>query len=941
MSILFTADIQAEWSNLDRCNGAWNEILTICKKEKLKYIVLLGDLKQAMNPVDIRVVKWWQYAIRKARKHKLIVLILLGNHDRVGAYSNADNWLSILKHAGGITFDRPGIYQAGEYTLAMLPYMGVSETRVEAKKLAKNIKGKNNILCFHQDITGARYNLQGSKSDAYLSSVDLKSSSYKFCIGGHIHLPQVISGEGHTKNVFYVGSPFCHDWGEVNQRKRYLIVDKGKIRNIYSNSYGYYDPSVSGFRESAPASWKYTKVRISVPCDASEDYGRRLEKARRRAEKKYKGAEIYVVPKFSESSGPRLEGLTSTDSDERKIKEYVRGSKGTDVGSELAVDYMLEKLSHFSGGLRTTSRVKFIRAIGQNFLSFKKVDLDLTRKGITLIQGVNEDRNGKSNGSGKTSLVQLLPVGFFGRTFKDQKANSWANRWRRRESAFAEVVTKTNDKVIKIVRGRRPTLLRMYVDGKDVSSGMKTTDKYDGSTQSQIEKVTGFTWQTLANAVYIDRQVADSFLSGTKKQRTDVLSRFQNLERFERALRLVREDIKQADIRHNVYREKVASKRSAIEHTEKSIKDIKKISDTQLKSVHNQYMYADKKLSKFKLKTMKARNKLRFKIKLFARKYQKALQVQNKLQNKVSMLQYTYNDLKRILDNTSDVLLKKDCPTCYQPVSEKWVERYRKDIKHDRVKVKRVLGKYLSSNAKHTKFIELLNHKDNVYQKEISKIDNKENSLQVSKTSLQRQYDKLSREQHKDSSVLSEAKKRLKRLKYKKERLKFKVKKLDKKRKIYEYATTAFSRDGIPAFLNRQLCPVLNKAAAYYAELFSDSELQVQFLVELGEFIPKVINAKGGKEIDDQSTGERALAGLIASFALREVAPSCNLLILDEPGEGLDEATARQFAKSLRRLVKRFKAIYVCSHNPAILSELGNERIITVRKRHKISRMEE
>ena len=134
MSILFTADIQAEWGNLDLCQQMWDEVVEICKKEKIKYIAILGDLKQAHNPVDIRVIKWWQKAIRTAKKLNIVVIIMLGNHDRVGAYSNADNWLSILKRAGAVTFDKPATFTADDITLYLLPFDNETNTRLGARK---------------------------------------------------------------------------------------------------------------------------------------------------------------------------------------------------------------------------------------------------------------------------------------------------------------------------------------------------------------------------------------------------------------------------------------------------------------------------------------------------------------------------------------------------------------------------------------------------------------------------------------------------------------------------------------------------------------------------------------------------------------------------------------------------------------------------------------
>ena len=224
MSFIVTSDFQAEWENLDRCNTAWNEILSICKKQKLGLICVLGDLKQAYNPIDIRVVQWWQYAIRKAKQKGYKVLILLGNHDRVGAYSSADNWLSVLKRAGAITFDKPGQYKWRNYVLTLLPYSNDSDARLNAKECKEALSykpGITNVLLFHQEIKGVKFNNFGTTSSSSLTEEDLYCSKYDICISGHIHKPQKF---GKKNNIYYVGSPFAIDWGEVNQAKRYLVI---------------------------------------------------------------------------------------------------------------------------------------------------------------------------------------------------------------------------------------------------------------------------------------------------------------------------------------------------------------------------------------------------------------------------------------------------------------------------------------------------------------------------------------------------------------------------------------------------------------------------------------------------------------------------------------------------------------------------------------------
>lgn len=221
MKAIFSGDFQAEWKNLDLCQQAWNQILDICKEQKLELIVLLGDLKNNYNPIDGRVVIWWQNAIIKAIKLRYKVLILLGNHDRFGSYNESDNWLKILRRAGAITFDKPSVYSTDAGSLYLLPYTNVPNTRLGARKLLRQRPNRrSDILCFHCELHNAAFNKQGSIAKGKLTTKDLHCNKYKYCIGAHIHLGQQLQGT----NVYYVGSPFCMDWGETNSVKRYLVL---------------------------------------------------------------------------------------------------------------------------------------------------------------------------------------------------------------------------------------------------------------------------------------------------------------------------------------------------------------------------------------------------------------------------------------------------------------------------------------------------------------------------------------------------------------------------------------------------------------------------------------------------------------------------------------------------------------------------------------------
>jgi len=113
------------------------------------------------------------------------------------------------------------------------------------------------------------------------------------------------------------------------------------------------------------------------------------------------------------------------------------------------------------------------------------------------------------------------------------------------------------------------------------------------------------------------------------------------------------------------------------------------------------------------------------------------------------------------------------------------------------------------------------------------------------------------------------------------------------------------------------------------------------FDVEEGDFVVSVINPSGGEFIDDQSLGEERMASYITTFSAKDAMTPCNIMILDEPGEGLDSANASLFAERLREIAPRIGCVLVTSHRPEIISALSGERWIEVVKKNGTSRVKE
>ena len=920
MRILVTADVQAEWSCLPQCRRMLKQIKRLVKQYDIEAVVIAGDLKAAYDPVQVRVIQFWQGAIHQLRKLGVRVLVLLGNHDRIGMYSDAQNWLSILRRAGAETFDTAEVVDVGDGTIAMLPFTtSVSLLRKRATRLAK--RGAD-VLVFHADVRECRYNALGEKSHARVSIAELQPEKYKMVVGGHIHMPQ----------KYYVGSPFCTEWGEANQRKRFLLWLDGKTLSVDSEIPGWFDESWPGFKK--PASWEGTHVRIHVDCESS-GYLRRIQTATSLGNKRFRGASISILPKFGDAGVKRDTSVGVGASDEANIAQYVAETLSAGLDANQVAGFLSHKVDAVVQRRRTEGvQIHIVGVKAKNVLSFKEVDCRFDQPGITLVEGKNHDWNGQSNGAGKTSLLSLISVAWSGTTFKGQKFDGWARQGTKERATVALHLKDAQGNKLTIVRGRRPTKLQLFVNDKDQSAGMNRSAK-DG-TQALIEQVTGFTWQTLANSVYIDRATTDAFLRGTKKDRADLLYRFQNLERFEKALVLVRDDIR----KHGVATEQAQAAVdmldgqvvSAHEHLQQARDEAQRV-DTGLHEQYREGLTVWKVLHQRELMAEKLSYRTQ---RVLEPKYKQLNATLSICESKLDRKRISLAAMQRVVEKNETLWQDGKCPTCGSTVDAKRLGRDSANVRREMASVAAYVPR-LESNCS------LLRRRSAELE---AKIDTAKLVWAEAKSKAGLEYDRLrfikrqlSEQRDRERKSVITAKRNYLRVKEQLIEYKEYVKSLEAEAGFYDYCEHALSRDGLPAFLIAQLAAPLTKAAEDYAALFADGEIQVRFEAEGGGVEPRIINAHGGGALGDQSLGESAVGAIIVAFALREIAPQTNLLILDEPGLGMTAHNLRMLARGLVKLKRRFPSIWVITHSPFLAGELSGERTIRVEKRNGVSQL--
>lgn len=936
MRILVTSDWQCDYENLELCSKAAEEILQLKEEHGFEVLIHAGDLKHQYNPIDVRIVNFWLKTIGRWRKAGLEVFVNLGNHDRVGMHVDTQNWLPVVRKAGAFAYDEPRLVM-GAFTdrgvsippLAFLPFRNNPVLlKREAQDLAEKAN-ENSILVFHCDLKNARYNVL-SRSSADISVDDLHPSKYLFCVGGHLHFQHKVAD-----NVWYVGSPFATDWGEANQRKGYLLIDtlKKTIKRIHSKIPGWYDPNWPGFEESKPESWKGAKIRIKVPCDGVQHVRELLEKARLEAAKKYIGAEIVTVPEFHDSA--RVEGKIRLGlPDEKKIGIYVQETLPDDLRDyESAIKkYLVEQLSLVGGLSREHGELKFSGVRAKNFLSYRNLAVSF-EPGLCVVAGENKDWKGRSNGAGKSSYLQPIAVALFGQTFKGQKHDSWMRRGTdKKEDSFVKVwFQDAQGRSCQVNRPRQPkeSKLKLVVDGDVVESGNRPE-----STQKLIEQVTGYTWETLANAIYIDQAKSHLMLTGTESERKGFLARLQNLERFERAEKSVRDQKTDFERRYELHSDRLQSVLTEEKNLLDTISRAKRILainasvSVSYKRVKGLFLLKKDELAAWEAKAERNTSILDKELAEIEKVDKEMTRQLASVEERLDVLRTRLSKFKR---------MEGVCPTCEQVIDEKAIELAIPEIEMKiRGLEKQVEGFGGLEWQRKTQKRELEN-------KKIRWLRNQKLACEVSDLQLKMEKLKFEWVQYKKQQELIDGlMKKVNQCRELSGDLGKKKNKIGKWLKVLKYSQSVFQRNGLPASLNEQICPELNQAAAEYAELFAQREIQVRFAVdEEGRLDVKVINAHGGETVADQSEGEMKMASLITSFAVRSVAPKTNILILDEPGDGLDAISARSFARGLKQVTDRFGSILLTTHNPAILSELADAKLVVVRKENGISEVVE
>ena len=544
---------------------------------------------------------------------------------------------------------------------------------------------------------------------------------------------------------------------------------------------------------------------------------------------------------------------------------------------------------------------KYVR--WRNLLStgnqFTEIQLD--RNSTTLIIG--------ENGSGKSTILDALCFGLFGKPFRNINKPQLLNSVNM-AGCEVEIEFKIGSKNIKVIRGIKPNIFEIYINGKMYNQDANVRD-YQKYLEQQILKLN---YRSFTQVVILGSSTFIPFMQLKAKQRREVVEDILDIQIFSLMNMLLKQKLKTIteDQREAKYSVELTTEKITLQN--KYIDDVKKNKNKLIKEKTKLVTGNEEEISnrQEKIGELKQSNDdLAFNSKQ-----------ENEQSEKVQKLKGLHEQLKVRRSATNKYIgffeNNDDCPTCEQHIDETFKENMIVSKKSEYEKFDSGIKDLLGELEKQETIYEAI--QDYIRQirendAEIGKINYSIKEMEKFNATLQTEIDQLQSGEisKEDTNKLKELKKSLKSFEKQQQKL--------REDQTYAEAVRNMLQDtGIKTKIIKQYLPIMNKLINTY---LTSMEFYVNFTLD--EKFSETIKSRFRDEFtyESFSEGEKMRIDLALLFTWRAVAKmknstNTNLLMLDEIFDSsLDSTGTDEFLKILNTLGD--ENVFVISHKQDML----------------------
>lgn len=562
----------------------------------------------------------------------------------------------------------------------------------------------------------------------------------------------------------------------------------------------------------------------------------------------------------------------------------------------------------------------------KNFLSVgnQTQAVDFDKESLTLVLGENldlgGDDSGSRNGTGKTTMINALSYGLFGQALTNIRKENLINKTNGKHM-LVTVEFEVNGNEYRIERGRKPNVLKLFVNSEELKASDDDAQGDSRETQKHIDQLIGMTHNVFTHLVALNTYTIPflSMKSGEQRELIEQLLGITVLSEKAENLKLVMKSIRD-QIQMETF--KIDGIKKANDNIQKSIdsisikssawekkrdEDIEKLGKAiiELQNVDiESELAAHKDLAEWSANNARIRELTKQKATL-----QAAL-----AQNEKTLSKY-YNEMTALEDH-------KTCPSCNQELHdhkhEEMLALARKEYKEVSDYSNKVNNDLLLIMNELETLKELPKPKTPFYETEAEALGHK-NNLESLEQSLESRILESNPYLEQIEDLKSTA---LQEISWEEINNLTKIK--DHQEFLYKLLTNkdSFVRKKIIdqnlSYLNKRLSYYIEKLGLPHTVIFQN-DLSVE-ITQFGQDL----------DFDNLSRGERNRLILSLSFAFRDVWENLynpiSLLFIDELiDSGMDAAGVEAGLSVLKKIAReRNKNIFLISHKDELIGRVNN-----------------
>ena len=211
--------------------------------------------------------------------------------------------------------------------------------------------------------------------------------------------------------------------------------------------------------------------------------------------------------------------------------------------------------------------VKNFMSVGNNVQGVRFDD-----KHLTLVLGNNLDLggDGSRNGTGKTTIINALSYALYGEALTNIRRDNLINKTNGK-GMIVSCDFELNGIEYRIERGRRPNVLRLFVNGTEQEDQEQQGDSRE--TQKQIEKIIGFSHQMFKHIVALNTYT-EPFLGMKNNDQRDMIEQLLGIQELSQKAEILKDRMK--DTRDSIKEEefRISAMKDSNERMDKNIKEL-------------------------------------------------------------------------------------------------------------------------------------------------------------------------------------------------------------------------------------------------------------------------------------------------------------------------------------------------------------------------------